>query len=494
VKDNAITWGGLGIDSFSMSQEVSRGHSIRQLAVKDQTLNVFNSIGMVTDVHGSTLVCPSPTLSETKNNLVVIEQILSRENMKTALNKVVSNKGAAGVDGMSVHELALYVRTHWASCRNQVLENHYLPKAIKGVYIPKPNGKKRLLGIPSVVDRLLQQAVSQQLSQIYEPHFQEHSYGFRPHRNAHQAVLQAQANINDGYQDIVDIDLSNFFDEVRHDVLLNLLYQKVKCQQTLCLIRRWLKAPMQLNGKLVKRTKGVPQGSPISPLLSNILLNELDKELERRGHRWVRYADDFSIYVKSKSAAKRVGNSIYKFLGKRLYLPINRSKSGLRRPVSFTILGYGFVPTYRKGEKGQYQLVASKKALVRFKQAAKALTRKTIPMSFDERIHRLKLLQTGWVNYFKLANMHGKLKKLDEWLRNRLRYCIWHHWKRPERKRKNLIRLGVPHGQAYAWSRTRMGGWAVACSPMLRTTITLARLEKRKYVSLLDHYLRVSLV
>ena len=168
------------------------------------------------------------------------------------------------------------------------------------------------------------------------------------------------------------------------------------------------------------------------------------------------------------------------------------AKSGLRRPVSFTILGYGFVSTYKKGEKGRYQLVASKKALARFKLAAKEITRKTIPMSFDERIHRLKLLQTGGVNYFKLANMHGKLKKLDEWLRNRLRYCIWHHWKRPERKRKNLLRLGVPKGQAYAWSRTRMGGWAVACSPMLRTTITIARLEKRKYVSLLNHYQKVS--
>jgi group II intron reverse transcriptase/maturase len=254
------------------------------------------------------------------------------------------------------------------------------------------------------------------------------------------------------------------------------------------LLRSFLRAPILIKGKLQKRRKGVPQGSPLSPLLSNILLNELDKELEKRGHRYVRYADDFSIYVRSKKSAKRVGNSIYKFLRDKLQLPINREKSGIRRPSTFEVLGYSFVPTYKKGEKGKYQFVVKKSKWAAFKSKLKYLTKKTIPMSFDERIQRINWLIRGWINYFKLASIQTKLKKLEEWLRNRLRYCIWHHWKKPERKRKNLIRLGIKPGMAYAWSRTRMGGWAVALSPILRTTITIKRLKMRGYVSLVEYY------
>ena len=260
------------------------------------------------------------------------------------------------------------------------------------------------------------------------------------------------------------------------------------------LLRSFLRAPILLKGKLQKRRKGVPLGSPLSQLLSNILLNELDKELESRGHRYVRYADDFSIYVKSKLAAKRVGNSIYKFLRDKLQLPINREKSGVRRPSSFNLLGYGFVPSYKKGEKGVYQLVVQKSKWKEFKSKLKYLTRKTIPASFEERIARINRLMRGWINYFKLASIQIKLKKLEEWLRNRLRYCIWHHWKKPDRKRKNLIRLGIEHGMAYAWSRTRMGGWAVAQSPILRTTITIKRLIKRGYVSLVEYYKLASII
>ena len=316
----------------------------------------------------------------------------------------------------------------------------------------------RLLGIPTVIDRVFQQALYQILQAVFETDFQQHSYGFRPGRNAQQAITQSLENINSGYQDIVDIDLKSFFDEVEHYVLLELIYKKVKCKATLRLLRSFLRAPIQIKGKLHKRIKGVPQGSPLSPLLSNILLNELDKELEKRGHRYVRYADDFSIYVKSKRAAKRVGNSIYKFLRYRLQLPINREKSGIRRPISFKMLGYGFVPTYKRNEKGKYQLVVNKSKWAELKAKLKYLTKKTIPASFDERIHRIKLLIRGWINYFKLASIYTKLKKLEEWLRNRLRYCIWHHWKKPERKRKNLIRLGIELGQAYAWNEPERKG------------------------------------
>ena len=258
------------------------------------------------------------------------------------------------------------------------------------------------------------------------------------------------------------------------------------------LLRRWLRVPIQQNGKLVKRRKGVPQGSPISPLLSNIILHELDEYMENKEMRFVRYADDFSIYCKTKSQAKFQGNEVFKFLRDKLKLPINREKSGIRRPVNFQILGHGFVPTYRKGEKGKYQLVVTEKRWKALKEKLKEITRKTTPISFDERIEKVNQVTRGWINYFKYASMSQKLIKLDGWLRNRLRYCIWHHWKKPERKRKNLIRLGVKHGTAYAWSRTRMGGWAVAQSPILGSTITLKRLNKRGYLSMISLFQKVS--
>ena len=277
-----------------------------------------------------------------------------------------------------------------------------------------------------------------------------------------------------------------------HCILLQLLYRKVKCPLTLRLIRKWLKAPIVIKGKLVKRRKGVPQGSPLSPLLSNIMLHELDKELEKQGLRYVRYADDFSVYVKSKHMARTVGNGIYLFLKNKLKLPINREKSGIRRPLQFGLLGYKFVSTYTKGETGKYQLVVSERGWKTLKQKLKFITRKTTPSTFDERISKLKEIQRGWLNYFRMGTIHAKLKRIDGWLRNRLRYCIWEDWKKPERKRKNLIRLGIRTGKAYAWSRTRMGGWAVAKSPILGMTITLKRLTQRGYESLLSYYEKVS--
>ena len=418
----------------------------------------------------------------------MIKQLTSKRNLNQAYLQVVCNKGAGGVDKVQVNELGSILRAKGSEHIEQIETESYQTSPILGVEIKKSNGGTRLLGIPTVQDRLYQQALHQVLQPIFEEDFQEHSYGFRPNRNAHQAIEQSLEHIDSGYQDIIDIDLKSFFDEVDHAVLLELIYEKVKCRATLKLLRSFLKAPIQIRGKIHKRTKGVPQGSPLSPLLSNILLNELDKELTNRGHRYVRYADDFSIYVRSKEAAKRVGNSIYKFLRYKLLLPINRIKSGIRRPSSFSILGYSFVPIYKKGSKGKYQLVVKSSKWKEFKNKLKYLTKKTLPASFDERITRINQLIRGWINYFHLASIQGKLKKLDEWLRNRLRYCIWHDWKKPHRKRANFIRLGINQDQAYSWSRTRMGGWAVAQSPILRTTITLDRLKRRGYVSLLEYY------
>jgi group II intron reverse transcriptase/maturase len=422
----------------------------------------------------------------------MIEQVLNRSNITKAYRQVVSNKGSAGADGMPVKELYDYLTKNRKQIESELREGKYLPQAIRGVEIPKSNGKMRLLGIPTVIDRLLQQAVGQVIAIKFEMEFEDYSYGFRPNRNAQLAVLKAQEYINDGYQHIVDIDLKSFFDEVDHCILLQLLYRKIKCPLTLRLIRKWLRVPILINGNLIKRRKGVPQGSPLSPLLSNIMLNELDKEMEKQGLRYVRYADDFSIYTKSNYAARKTGNNIYLFLKDKLKLPINREKSGIRKPVNFVILGFGFVPTYKKGDKGKYQLVVSEKRWESLKQKLKTITRKTTPCTFDERIHKLKEIQRGWIQYFRIASIHAKLKALDSWLRNRLRYCIWHHWKKPERKRKNLIRLGIDHEHAYSWSRTRMGGWAVAQSPILVTTITLDRLRKRGYEAMLDLYVKIA--
>jgi group II intron reverse transcriptase/maturase len=412
--------------------------------------------------------------------------------MHLAYQHVLKNKGSSGVDGMRLTDLTTYVNQHREEIAMSLSKGSYQVQPILGVEIPKRNGKTRLLGIPTVIDRWLQQCVTQAITLKFEKEFKEHSYGFRPNKNAHQCITQSQKYIHEGYQHIVDIDLKNFFDEVDHKLLLQLLYNKVTCPITLRLIRKWLRAPIKINGKLIKRRKGVPQGSPLSPLLSNIMLHELDEELEKGNFKYVRYADDFSIYTKSKSEAKEIGNKIYLFLKDKLKLPINREKSGIRKPVNFEILGYKFVPTYEKGSRGKYQLVVSEKSWKNLKEKLKTITRKTTPSSLIERTRQLKEVQRGWLNYFRIGNIYGKLKTLDSWLRNRLRYCIWHDWKKPERKRKNLMRLGVDKDHAYAWSRTRMGGWRVAQSPILKTTITIKRLQKKGYESMLDYYLKVS--
>jgi len=449
----------------------------------------------------------------------MIEHVLKGRNLREACRHVVSNRGVAGIDGMSVKELYVLTKAALQKSGEQISigeyaiqskelqgltteklqqicdsikTNKYVAQPLLGVHIPKGNGKTRLLGIPTVVDRMLQQAVHQTIGPLFEVEFKDHSYGYRPGRNPHQAVLRAQKNIHDGYDYIVDIDLKSFFDEVDHGLLLNLLYVKVKCPYILRLIRKWLRAPILVDGQLMKRRKGVPQGSPLSPLLSNIILHELDKELERRGHRYVRFADDFSIYTKSKKAARRVGNGIYLFLKNTFKLPINREKSGIRRPLTFQILGHRFVPTYKKGSKGQYQLVVSDKRWAQLKASLKLVTKKSNPMTFDKRIAEIKQIYQGWINYFRAGSIQSKLKTLDGWLRNRLRHCIWKAWKKPERKRKNLIRLGVHPELAYAWSRTRMGGWAVAQSPIMGQTITLSRLRQRGYESMSSYYAKVS--
>jgi Retron-type reverse transcriptase len=284
------------------------------------------------------------------------------------------------------------------------------------------------------------------------------------------------------------MDLKTFFDEVEHMLLLQILYRQVKCHQTLRLIRKWLRAPIEINGKLVKRRKGMPQGSPLSPLLSNLLLDDLDKELKRMNVKYIRYADDFSIYCQEANQAQEVQRSVCVFLEKKLHLPINEEKSGIRRPEDFTLLGYGFGKPLKGDETDEYYPKVKKKSWTNLKQKQKEATRKTRPYSFDMRMAKLKEIQRGWIEYFKFAVMSQQLKDLDSWVRSRLRYCIWHHWKKPERRCKSLIRMGVNPIKARKWSYTRIGGWATARSPILKTTITISRLKRRGYESMYSIY------
>jgi len=418
----------------------------------------------------------------------MIEEILSKANLTKAYKQVVKNKGSAGVDKMKVTDLKLYLQKHWNELKPTIKNGTYVPQAVKGIEIPKPNGGKRLLGIPTVIDRMLQQAIHQELSEIYDPEFSWFSFGFRPGKSAHQAVKQSLLYINAGFQYVIDLDLKTFFDIVNHDFLMSLLHRKIDDRILLKLIRKFLKSSIMLDGLTSVRESGTPQGSPLSPLLSNIILNELDKELTKRGLRYVRYADDCSIFVKSEKAAKRVLKSITEFIESKLKLKVNQEKTKICRPINLTILSYGFVPTYKKGVKGKYQLVTSEKSFRKLKDKIKQTTRKTSPKTFDEMIKELNSITRGWVNYFNLSSMWNKIRDLDGWIKSRLRYFIWKKWKKPNRRQRAFLQMGINKTDAYSWSRSRKGGWRLAQSPIMTTTVTNELLEKRGYQSILKRF------
>jgi len=420
----------------------------------------------------------------------LLTKVLDYTNIQKAYKQVTSNKGSSGVDGVTTAELQTYMQENWERISQEIITGSYKPQTVLGVEIPKQSGGKRLLGIPTVMDRLIQQSIHQVLNPIYDIEFSEFSYGFRQGRSTHHAIAQAQRYINEGCQDIIDLDLKSFFDIVNQDYLMSLLNRKIKDRMLMKLIRRYLQSDILIGGLSQIRERGMPQGSPLSPLLSNIILNELDKELEKRGLRFIRYADDCSIFLKSKRSAKRVKRGISKFIVDKLHLEVNKEKTSICRPTNYFTLGYGFVPTYKKGEKGKYNLRVSPSSFNRMKQKVKEITRKTSPISFNERIIKLNAFMRGWVNYYKYANVSVKLAELDGWVRNRLRYCIWKHWKKPNKRMRSYIRLGIPKGQAYAWSRSRMGGWAIAQSPIMNTTITIERLQRKGYISFSDQFLK----
>jgi len=422
----------------------------------------------------------------------LMDWVVSRQNMTVAYKSLSRKKDSApGVDGMTVAELPDYLKANWSKIRAELLNGTYQPTAIRGAEIRKQTGGKRQLGIPTVLDRLIQQALHQALSPLWDSQFSPYSYGFRPMRNAHQALAKANEYINAGHQDIIDLDLKSFFDKVNHDKLMHLLRRKINDKRVLALIGRYLRSGIMKGGVIESREEGTPQGGPLSPLLSNILLDELDKELAKRGHRFVRYADDCSIFLRSKTAAKRVLASITRFLEKRLLLEVNQQKTKICRPVKFELLGHGFVPTYKKGEKGKYRLRISKKSWERLKQKVKNITRKTTPVPLAERIQKLNRLMYGWVNYFKHATGYQKLKDFDAWVRCRLRYCVWKQWKRPRRRYRAFLQLGIEKSWARRFAWSRKGGWRIACSPIMGTSVTENRLRQRDYIPFLEYYLKV---
>jgi len=413
----------------------------------------------------------------------MLEQILSQGNLERAYKRVTANGGAAGVDGVETTELGEVLAEQWPRIKTQILEGSYIPQPVRRVEIDKPGGGVRPLGIPTTIDRLIQQAIGQVLSPIYEPVFSEYSYGFRPGRSAHDGIQQALSYINQGYDWVVDMDLKSFFDKVNHDYLMHLVSQRIKDKSLLKLIRRYLQSGVMEGGVVSPSRQGTPQGGPLSPLLSNILLDELDKELERRGHRFVRYADDCSIYVGSCRAGERVLASLTRFIEEELHLKVNRRKSGVRKASEMKLLGYSF---YRS--KDGWRLRVASNSLFRFKATLREVTRKTWPASMDKRLERLTEVSRGWVNFFKFADARSHLRRLDQWVRSRLRYCIWTQWKRVRTRYKALRKLGASQRNAYIWANTRKGGWHTAHSYVLTGTITNARLHQKGYTSLVELY------
>lgn len=413
----------------------------------------------------------------------MLEEILDIRNVQRAFRQVTANKGAGGIDGMQTDELRDYLNTHWQALKADILAGNYRPQAVLKVEIPKFGGGLRMLGIPTVFDRLLGQAISQWLSPQYEAIFSENSYGFRPGRNAHQAILQAQRNLNSGYGCIIELDLEKFFDQVNHDKVMHLLSEKIKDKRTLKLIRSFLSSGMMENGLVSSRKEGTVQGSPLSPLISNVILDQLDKELEKRGHLFVRYADDVSIYVRSKKSAFRVMDSITTYVEKDLKLKVNQQKSKVSLPGGSTLLGFSFYAS-----KVGWEIRIAPKSLRGIKQKIKEQTKRNHPIGISERIANLESVIRGWVNYFSIAKAKTHMLRLDEMVRVRLRMIIWKQWKKAHTRLRNLIKLAVPKGKAYEWSNTRKSYCRIAHSPILQRSLNNLYFNRLKYYGFANYY------
>jgi len=413
-----------------------------------------------------------------------MEQILSKDNLNTAYLQVVRNKGAEGMDGMKYTELKEHLEKNGEIIKEQLRTRKYKPQPVRRVEIPKPDGGVRYLGVPTVTDRFVQQAIAQVLTPIYEEQFHEHSYGFRPNRCAQQAIITALDMMNDGYDWIVDIDLEKFFDTVNHDKLMTLIGKTIKDGDVISAIRKFLDSGIMVDDEYKESVVGTPQGGNLSPLLANIMLNELDKEMEQRGLNFVRYADDCIIMVGSEMSAKRVMRNLTKFIGEKLGLKVNMTKSKVDRPRGLKYLGYGF---YFDSKAGQFKAKPHAKSVAKFKARMKQLTCRSWGVSNSYKVQKLNELVRGWINYFKIGSMKTLCAKLDSSIRYRMRMCIWKQWKTPQNRMKNLIKLGLPK-----WCAKRTAyikGYAKVCRTWdIHQAISNERLTQFGLVSMLDYY------
>jgi RNA-directed DNA polymerase len=416
-----------------------------------------------------------------------MEEVCARDNLMTAHKRVVRNGGAAGVDGMTVDDLMPYCREHWARIREELLGGTYEPRPVRRVEIAKPDGKgTRTLGIPTVLDRMIQQALLQVLTPIFDPTFSEDSYGFRPGRSAHGAVKRARAHIAAGYRWVVDLDMEKFFDRVNHDILMSRVARRVKDKRVLRLIRRYLQAGMMEEGLVSPRREGTPQGGPLSPLLSNILLDELDKELESRDHRFVRYADDCNVYVQSRRAGERVMASMERFLWKRLRLRINREKSAVARPWERSFLGYS-VTIHREPK-----LKVSPQSVKRLKTKLLALFRRGRGRNLGRVCEELSVIIRGWAAYFRLSEVKAGFEALDQWLRRKLRGVVWHQWKRPRTRARELVKRGIEQVRAYISAYNGRGPWWNAGAWHMNQAVPTSYLRKSGLISLIEEHRRLA--
>ena len=421
----------------------------------------------------------------------LLEKILSKDNLNKAYKQVYKNKGASGIDGVTTEELFSYIKEHKEEILYSVRNRKYKPQPVRRVYIPKENGKLRKLGIPSAIDRVIQQAIVQKLTPIYEEQFSNNSFGFRPRRSCEQAVIQALECFNDGYDWIVDIDLQSFFEEVNQDKLMAIIHRTIKDSDVISLIRKFLQSGVMENGVVQSTYKGTPQGGNLSPLLSNIMLNELDKELEARGLNFVRYADDCLIMVKSEKAANRVMESITTFITKKLGLKVNVEKSKVARPNNIKYLGFGF---YKKINQNKWRPKPHIKSVEKFKYKLNQILLRKRGISLNWRLKELKYLIYGWVNYFRIADMKVHLENIDMRIRRKLRVIIWKQWKKIKKRYTSLRKLGVNHYNAFMTANCRRGLYFIGNTWVLKEAISKERLNKRALVNALDHYLKVHII